>query len=107
MKHLQKYLQQDWSFVQRVTPDIGMAFQVVEDSLRDIFLPDLFQGATAQIPGSSITSLPVKQSGITLPDPNRTVGANWAASCIITGHLVTALLGTAEFRSGDHALMMG
>ena len=28
-------------------------------------------------------------------------------SCIITGHLVTAVRGTEEFRSGDHSLLMG
>ena len=28
------------------------------------------------------------------------------ASCVITGHLVAALRGTAEFRSGDRALLM-
>ena len=29
------------------------------------------------------------------------------ASFIITGHRVEALFGTVEFRSGDHALLMG
>ena len=48
---LQKSLQQEWYFVQRVTLDISMEFQAVEDVLHDIFLPDLFQGATSQIPG--------------------------------------------------------
>ena len=46
---LQKSLQQEWAFVQRVTPDTGIAFQVVEDALQDIFLLDLFQGAMVQI----------------------------------------------------------
>ena len=77
---LQKSLQQEWDFVKRITPDIGMAFQVVEDALRDILLPDLFQGDTEQIPGRSITGLPVKQVGIALPNPTRTTGANWTAS---------------------------
>ena len=69
---LQKYLHQEWDFVQCATPDIGMAFQPVEDELQDTFLPDLFQGATPQISGRVITSLPVKQAGITLPNPNQT-----------------------------------
>ena len=30
---------------------IGLAFQVVEDELQDIFLLTLFQGATSHIPG--------------------------------------------------------
>ena len=73
---LQKCLQQEWYLLQRVTLDIGMAFQVVEDALRNFFLIDLFQGAMAQIPGRAITGLTVKQAGIALPDPTRTAGAN-------------------------------
>ena len=92
--------------MKRVTPDIGMEFQVVEDALRDIFLPDLFQGDTSHIPGREIYGLPVKQNGIALPYPTRTVGENWTASCVVTGHLVVDLRGTAKFRSDDHALLM-
>ena len=69
--------------------------------------PALFQGSMSQILGKAITGLPVKQAGIALPDPTLTARANWTASCIITGHFVTALRGTAEFRLGDHALLMG
>ena len=39
---LQKYFQQEWAFVQCVTPDIGIDFQAVEDELRDTFLSNLF-----------------------------------------------------------------
>ena len=35
------------------------------------------------------------------------INTNWMASCVITGHLVIVLRGTAEFRSWDHALLMG
>ena len=50
--------------------------------------------------------MPVKQDTISLSKPTRTAGGNWTASCIITGHLVMALRRTAEFRSGDHTLLM-
>ena len=93
--------------MQCVTRDIGMTFQEVEDELRDTVLPDLFQGATSQIPGREITGMTVKQARIALPDPMRTAGANCTASYVITGHLVAALLGTDESRSDDHALLMG
>ena len=79
---LQKSLHQEWDFVQHVNPEIGMAFQVVDYVLRDIFLPDLFQGDTSQIPGIEITGLPVKQAGISLLNSSHTVGENWTASCI-------------------------
>ena len=40
---LQKSLQQEWSFVQRVTPGIRDAFGPVKEVLRETFLLDLFQ----------------------------------------------------------------
>ena len=103
---LQKSLQHEWAFVQHITLDIRIAFQLVEDELRETFLSDLFQGYTAQIPGREITGLPVKQTRIDIYEPTRKAGANWTASCIIMGNLVAALRGTAEFRLGDHALLM-
>ena len=84
-----------------------MDLQVVEYALQEIFLPALFQRDTAQIPGRAITGLPVKQANIALSKPTRTAGANWAAPCMITRRLVVELCGTAEFRSGDHALLVG
>ena len=93
--------------MKHVNPDIGMAFQVVEDVIWDIFLPDRFQGDKSQIPGRAITGLTVKKAGIAVLNPTWTVGENWTASCVITGHLVAVLRGTAKFRSVDHALLMG
>ena len=93
--------------MQRVTPGIGMVFQPVEDEMQDTLLPDLFQGDTHQVPERAITGIAVKQAGIALPEPTQTALNNWTASCVITGHLVASLRGTAEFRLGDHALLMG
>ena len=77
---MQKSLQHEWAFVQRVTPYIWMAFQAVDNELLVSFLLDLFQGSTSQIPERSITVLLVKQAGIILPEPTCTAGANWTAS---------------------------
>ena len=41
---LEKSLQQEWAFVQRVTPDIGDAFSPVEYALQDYFPSALFNG---------------------------------------------------------------
>ena len=92
--------------MQRVNIDIWAVFQHVEDALREAFLPDLFKVATYQIPGRVITGMPVKQDSIAILDPNQNTGSNWTKSCVITRHLVAALRGTAESRSGDHALLM-
>ena len=93
--------------MQCVTPDIGMAFQAVENSLWDMFVPDLFQKATSQIHGRAITGLPVKQARIALSDPTRTAEANRTEYFVIKGHLVAALRRIDEFRSVYHALLMG
>ena len=93
--------------MQRVTSNIGTEFQTIEDALRKHFLLYLFKGAIYQIPRRSVTGMPVNQAGISLPYPTETARANWTASCVITGHLVPALHGTAEFRSLYHTLFMG
>ena len=38
---LQKSLQQEWAFVQQVTPGIGDAFSPLEQALRETFIPVL------------------------------------------------------------------
>ena len=100
---LQTSLQQEWSFVQRVTPGISNAFGPVEEEIAKAFLPALFEGAGDGAPGRKITRLPVKQAGMALPDLTQTAPDNWQASCVITGHLVSALRGQVSFRTADHA----
>ena len=63
---LQKSLQQEWAFVQRVTPGIGNEFGPVEEEIAKAFLPALFEGVGEGAPGSDITHLPVKQVGMAL-----------------------------------------
>ena len=41
---LKKSLQQEWAFVQRVTPGIGEEFGPVEEEIAKVFLPALFEG---------------------------------------------------------------
>ena len=41
---LQKSLQQEWAFMQRVTPGVGDAFIPVETALKDSFVSALFEG---------------------------------------------------------------
>ena len=100
---LQKSIQQEWAFVQRVTPGIGDAFGPVEEEIPTAFLPEIFEGVGYGAPGRAITRLPAKQAGLALPDPTRTAHDNWQASCVITGHLVSALRGQVPFRTADHA----
>ena len=60
---LQKSLQQEWAFLQWVTPGICDAFGPVEEDIATSFLPELFKGVGEKAPGSEINRLPVKQAG--------------------------------------------
>ena len=100
---LQKSLQQEWSFVQWVTPGIRDAFGPVEEALQETFILALFQGLGEGTPGRGATYLPVKQAGPALPDPTNKSPENWKASYFITGHLITALRGPEEFWTADHS----
>ena len=66
---LLKSLQQEWYFVQRVTPGVGEAFGPVEEALWEIFFPALFRGLLEGLPTRENTRLPVKQAGLALPEP--------------------------------------
>ena len=57
---IQKSLHQGRAFFQRVTPNIGKAFQTVKHALQEAFLTALFRGVTFQIPGILVTGMPVK-----------------------------------------------
>eukprot|EP00978_Attheya_sp_CCMP212_P021242 scaffold61838_cov69-Attheya_sp.AAC.5 len=69
-KGIQKSLQQEWQFGQRVIDGIGGKFSEVEAALSEVFLPALFSEATSI--GShhlwKITALPVKVWGLSIPD---------------------------------------
>ena len=100
---LEKSLQQEWAFLQRVTPGVGDAFGPVEEALREIFVPALYEGLREGVQQRDITRLPVKQVGLALTDPTQNPPENWTASCVITGHLVAALRGQVEFRTAEHS----
>ena len=100
---LQKSLQKEWAFVQRVTPGIGDAFEPVEKAMQETFIPDLFEGLGEGALDRGVTDLSVKQAGLALPDTTYTAPENWTASCVITGHLVAALRGQVELGTADHS----
>ena len=90
----------------RATPWIGDTFGPVDEEIEMAFLPALFEVVGDGDPGREITRLPVKQAGMALPDPTRTAPEKWQASCVITGHLVSALRGQVPFRTADHAAFL-
>ena len=89
--------------MQRVTPDIGDTFIPVEQALRGVFVPDIFQGLREVTPGRGVTRLHVKQAVLAFPDPKKTSPENWTASCVIAGHLGVVLRGQEKFRTAYHS----
>jgi hypothetical protein len=66
---LQKYLQQEWQFLQGVTKRLGDEFRDIEKALQKDFLPALFGDDLANnIPGQ-LASTPVKKAGLAIQDP--------------------------------------
>ena len=100
---LQKSLQQEWAFVQRVTLGIGNAFGPKEMAMKETFVPALFEGLGEGAPERGITCLPVKQAVLAIPDPTLTSLENSTASCVITGHLVAVLRVQVKFRTADYS----
>jgi hypothetical protein len=103
---LQKSLQQEWQFLQRVTDGLGKEFRGVEDALMTKFLPALFGTTETNNSLRQLACLPVKKSGFAIPDPTTTADENWTTSTVVCGHLIAVLRGTEEFCSVDHNHIM-
>jgi hypothetical protein len=100
---LQKSLQQEWHFVQRVTKGIGPKFASIEQTLAKTFLPTLFgNGYDNDDPWSALAGLPVKWAGLVIPDPTTLVQPNYEASILLCSHILAAFQGVHVFWSTNH-----
>ena len=89
--------------VQRVTKGIGPEFEEVERTLSKTFLPTLFGDDYADDgPRRKLSCLPVKWTGLAIPDPTSSADSNYEASFLLCSHLLAALQGVEPFRSADH-----
>eukprot|EP00978_Attheya_sp_CCMP212_P031185 scaffold117077_cov65-Attheya_sp.AAC.6 len=102
-ERLQKSLQQEWQFLQRVTDGIGTEFAAVESSLKDDFLPALLgQNKVGQLL-RDLLALLVKHAELALPNPTTSASrGNFMASKIVCGHLVVLLRERAMFNGAEH-----
>ena len=105
---LQKSLQQEWQFVQRVVEGIGEEFTDVQKAISECFLPALCSDTLDEKEDVRLLlqSLPVKHAGLALPDPTKSAKSNYEASILVNSHLLAALRGTEEFRSTDHVAVI-
>jgi hypothetical protein len=98
---LQKSLQQEWQFVQRVTKGIGPGFASIEQTLAKTFLPTLFgDDCDDEDPRRALAGLPVKWARRAIPDTT-SAQTNYEASILLCSHILAAFGGVDVFRSTD------
>jgi hypothetical protein len=103
---LQKSLQQEWQYLQRVTKDVSEHFAPIEAAISDKFLPALFGEPTLDDNyRRRVSTLPVKHAGLALPDPTKSADSNYSTSTLVCGHLVQALRHDTgvTFSTADHS----
>jgi hypothetical protein len=100
---LQKSLQHEWQFIQRVIEDIGDCFFDLEEAINDVFLPALYSKSLKDCNYCrKLSALPVKYAGLTIPDPSATSEENFEASTLVCSHLLAAFRGVEPSSSHDH-----
>jgi hypothetical protein len=100
---LQKSLQQEWQFVQRVVEGIDKDFSEIEKAINDLFLPSLFADQLDESnPCCNLSKLPVKFSGLALPNPVTSFEASFEASTLVCSQLLAAFRGVEPFSLAEH-----
>jgi hypothetical protein len=97
---LQKSLQQEWQFVQRVATGIGTEFKEVERALAKTFLLALFGDSyddDTDPRRHQFACLPVKWVELAIPDQTSSAELNHDASELLTSHVRAAFRGVEVF----------
>ena len=92
---------QEWSDVQRVVPDCGLALQSVEKAMAEGFLPKLF-GCEVSPAERKLCELPIEIAGLGVTNPSTSAPVAYGVSRKSTIHLVNAITGKEEFDPGRH-----
>jgi hypothetical protein len=100
---MQKSLQAEWTFVQRVVEGIGTKFACIRDGMQTTFLPSLLQDKIMDdYPVQRLVYLPVKTAGLALPDPMVNAQTHLRASEVTNSQLIQVMKGAAIFSLADH-----
>ena len=96
-------IQSEWIFLQRVTWYTGGAFAGVEKMIRGTFLPRLFFRKKTHSPiVGSLSTMPVKKSGLGLLNPVTSAKDEYLSSQRGSVELIKAVAGGGEFSNADH-----
>jgi hypothetical protein len=90
---LTKSLQAEWQYVQRVTPNIHLAFAPLELAIAQIFIPALLNCTIEEAaPLRPLIALPVRNGGLGILDPTKTSDHCYSASTSITSLVTDSLI---------------
>ena len=88
---LSKSFQQEWQYVQRVTPGIGAFFQPVEKAIKEKFRPALFGLPVSAIQDlRPLFTLLVREGGLEIPNPTESANRSFISSYNIVVELTDA-----------------
>ena len=96
-----KSLQNDWTFLQRVTPDCHSLFTDLESAITSTLNPALF-GQECSTNDWSLFSLPLRLGGLNIRNPVTTAAAHYTSSRSACELLINAVTGDTSFSSYDH-----
>ena len=96
-----KSLQNEWAFLQRVTPDCSHLFRPIENALSSIFIPALL-GHDISTRDCSLFSLPVHFGGLNIRDPTINAKSLYDASRCATQALIDVIKGDSDLCLADH-----
>jgi hypothetical protein len=84
-----KSLQHQWTFLQRVVPDIDNLFKPLEDMISSSFLQTLFGASQDSCRDlQTLLALPVKLAGLAIPNPVSTCASNYQNLTVMSSHLL-------------------
>ena len=99
---LVKALQNEWTYLQRVTTGNGSPYEPIDKAIREDFLPALLDQPNIGERMSSEIAFAVKRSGLGIQDPTRSTEDSYAASIERSKLLVESLLTGVTIDIGDH-----
>ena len=100
---LVRSLQMEWTYVQRVIPNIEDSFAPVEHALTHHFLPALLGETPANLNKlRQLSRFPVKLAGLGIPDPVASAPGNFTTSVAVTAELAESLRNSTNLDAGNY-----
>jgi hypothetical protein len=100
---MQKSVQAEFTFVQRVIRDVGDKFGTIREVVHRPFLPSLLKETPPENdPLHRLAALPAKSAGLALPDPVESADLNFRASEVTNSHIIQVMRGKEIFSLQDH-----